>query len=162
MLKVLKPTTVKASMITLTNAPESTHVEWVPGATYADDSMVKRTATHRIYKRIVAGAGTKTPESDPDNWVNAGPTNDWAMFDGSVSTRTVGDQDGLFFSLKPGRCNGVALLDLVKAKNIKVVCSYSYESESNTDKDKTSDYAYGITLRTVVNSSRITGSNPSR
>lgn len=164
MLKVLNPITTATAMVAVSDAPTSTASEWVSGAAYAAGDLVKRDARHRIYKRLLSGAGTMVPESDVVNWVDAGPTNDWAMFDSNVNTRTKGSASGLHFSVTPGMaCNGVALLDLVSATELFVSCDYSKDNQtSNENSDVTTDYAYGITLRTVVSSTRVSGSNPAR
>ena len=76
-------------MLVSTTATE-TAAAWVSGTTYAVDQTVKRTTTQRLYRRAIAGAGIVAPELDLTNWVDGGPTNDWAMFDVENFTVTTG------------------------------------------------------------------------
>lgn len=55
---------------------------WVSGATYAINDLVVRTQTHRIYRRLTAGAGTTAPESDATNWVEVSATQKYRPWDG--------------------------------------------------------------------------------
>lgn len=50
------------------NAAASQVSLWVSGTTYAVNQMVYSNADGRQYKRILAGAGTTDPSSDPTNW----------------------------------------------------------------------------------------------
>lgn len=58
---------------------------WVSGATYAVNDLVVRTQTHRIYRRLTAGAGTTAPEDDATNWADVSATQKYRPFDGLVS-----------------------------------------------------------------------------
>ena len=88
-MRVLKPLKVTSAMLVSTTATEAA-AAWVSGTTYAVGQTVKRTTTQRLYRRAVAGAGTVAPELDLTNWVDGGPTNDWAMFDVENFTVTTG------------------------------------------------------------------------
>ena len=87
MPQVLYPYTITDPVLTSSSVPETDHAAWVSGTTYAAGDRVIRTGTHRIYERLIPGAGTTPPESDSANWLDAAPTNRWAMFDGAVGTR---------------------------------------------------------------------------
>lgn len=110
--------------------------------------FVMRSSRHEVYQRVDDGISLLPPESDPDHWIRVGLTNRWAMFDSNVNTRSVGGEDGLQVKLRPGMCNGVALLNLVDIRDMTIVCRYP--SAGQPDSDTTRDYAQGITLRTVV------------
>ena len=88
-MQVLKPLKITSTMLVSTTATE-TAAAWVSGTTYAVDQTVKRTTTQRLYRRAIAGAGIVAPELDLTNWVDGGPTNDWAMFDVENFTVTTG------------------------------------------------------------------------
>ena len=88
-MRVLKPLKVTSAMLVSTTATESA-AAWVSGTTYAVGQTVKRTTTQRLYRRVIAGAGTVAPELDSAAWVDGGPTNDWAMFDVENFTVTTG------------------------------------------------------------------------
>lgn len=86
---------------------------WVSGTTYTLGQRVTRdtSTTHSVYERVVAGAGTTPPENDAVNWLRAGPTNRWAVFDDSPSTLS-SNTDTITYIIKPGKINSIALLEL--------------------------------------------------
>ena len=111
-MKVIKPTVITDAMLTHDTVPETDYPAWVSGATYAVGDKCIRTSTHRIYQRLVAGAGTTAPESDTTNWEDVGPTNKWAMFDNVVGTATT-TTSPLTRVINPGSATGLALLELI-------------------------------------------------
>jgi len=111
-MKVIKPTVITDAMLTHDTVPETDYSAWVSGATYAVGDKCIRTSTHRIYQRLVAGAGTTAPESDTTNWEDVGPTNKWAMFDNVVGTATT-TTSPLTRVINPGSATGLALLELI-------------------------------------------------
>lgn len=48
-------------------------VAWVSGTTYGLGAVVWSPANRRIYRRIVAGAGTTDPSADGTNWADLAP-----------------------------------------------------------------------------------------
>lgn len=97
-MKIVAP--IAFTDITLGGSTVDPDVEtaWGSGATYAVGDRCKYetsagatpgTTVHRIYKRLVAGAGTVTPNLDVGNWQDVGPTNRWACLDTSISTQTI-------------------------------------------------------------------------
>jgi hypothetical protein len=48
-------------------------VAWVSGTTYALGAVVWSPANRRLYRRIVAGAGTTDPSLDGTNWADLNP-----------------------------------------------------------------------------------------
>ena len=95
------------------NVAENEYPQWVSGTSYVLGDRVIRTTsnTHSVYERVVVGAGTTPPESDPNNWLRVGPTNKWAAYDDSPSTLTT-NAETITYILKPGRINSIALLEL--------------------------------------------------
>lgn len=152
MLKVLKPITVTDAMLALGGPPENDYPEWVSGSSYVPGNRVIRVNTHRIYRCLAAVSGTTAPEADSANWVELGPTNRWAMFDSKVSTATIGTASGLQLTLKPGRCNGLALLELSGVSALTITCSYPVTAQGDKGAltTTTRDYAFGIVLTTVT------------
>lgn len=111
-LKLVKPMAVTAAMLT-TNVLENDYAAWVSGTTYALGDRVIRTSVHKVYERLVAGAGATAPESDATNWLEVGPTNRWKMFDGSNSTQT-SRAGNITVTIAPGQVvNSIALLNVV-------------------------------------------------
>lgn len=113
-MRLIRPVTITDSnFISSTIAePAAGETAWVSGTTYALNDLVIRTQTHRVYKRLVAGAGTTPPENDPTNWEDYKPTNRWAMFDQEVNTQS-SVSSPLTVTIAPGLCNGLALIELV-------------------------------------------------
>lgn len=158
MLKVLSPIKITdAMLLSNTGAPESDHPAWESNTIYVAGARVIRTTMHRIYQCLVAISGMTPPEQDEVHWVEVKPTNRWAMFDSSVSTVTELSGASTQIKLKPGRCNGLALLGLSGINFMVITCSYPIPSmgSGGSMQATTVDYAYGIVLTTMTNS--ITG-----
>lgn len=109
-MKVTKPTPITSAMLVSSTAVE-TYSAWNIGTAYALDARVIRTTTNRIYQCIQGPSTGNTPETSPLWWVDIGPTNQWAMFDGEVSTQTAATST-LTVVIKPGLCNSLALFGL--------------------------------------------------
>lgn len=117
-MRVIKSIETTDTILTYSNIEEDEYPTWVSGATYiVSDKVIY---LHKIYERIVAGAGTTTPDLDQANWLDLGATNRYRMFDNiisSVSSRSGGIQ----FTLTPSQIvNGIALLN-VNATTVRVV-----------------------------------------
>lgn len=134
-MKVLVPLEITdAMLISSTIAePAAGEVAWVSGTTYAVDDVRIVAALHRKYIRLVAGAGTISPELDFANWTDYGPTARWAAFDTEVSTASA-TTTTMTYVLKPGFFNSIACYGLdgasisVTAKDAtggSVIFSYS-------------------------------------
>lgn len=84
-MRVIPPITITPEMVTSSTIAEPDlevgEVVWVSGNTYAKDARCILTSTHKVYQRLIAGAGTTSPHLDSTNWIEVGPTNKWAMFD---------------------------------------------------------------------------------
>lgn len=90
---------------------------WVSGENVAVN--LKRTYGHRVYRRKVAGAGAVTPDLDPINWEDAGPTNRQAMFDLNRNRATTA-ASSFSVAMAPGkRVNTLALTGL-RASSVRI------------------------------------------
>lgn len=123
---VLAPIAITPAMITSMTAagvamPEDTHPAW-SAANFAVGDRVYKASTHRVYEaaQVMTSAAPKDPETPANRfnaagevtyWIDAGPTNKYAMFDSVVSTPTVGASP-LVITLTPGYMNGFALFGL--------------------------------------------------
>ncbi|MCV2422509.1 hypothetical protein LNV47_18075 [Paucibacter sp. DJ4R-1] len=117
-MKVIPPLPITDALLISSSIPEPAPGEtvWASGATCAVGDLRIRTATHRVYERLVAGAGTTPPESDPINWRDAGPTLRWAMFDLERSSQSVMTAAPLVVEIAPGqRINSIGLVGLYGA-----------------------------------------------
>lgn len=130
---VLVPVTITPSVITSITAngvalPEDSNAAWSSATTYTIGQRVSSATTHRVYESLkdantnhdptvlanqttAAGVGTW--------WIDIGPTNKWAMFDGIISTPTQATSP-LVITLAPGAFNGFAMFGL-DADTISVV-----------------------------------------
>ena len=117
-MRVIKSVVTTDAILTASNIPEDEHPVWVSGTSYT--ALDKVIYEHKIYERIVIGAGTTPPNLDQVNWLDSGYTNRYRMFDNiisSVSSRT----GGIEFTLTPNQViNGIALLN-VNASTVRVV-----------------------------------------
>lgn len=122
---VLAPVGITSAMITATSlAAEDPNPAWSSASAYAVGDRVYKASTHRVYEAaqaMTAGAGAKDPEIPANQynaagvityWIDADPTNKFALFDGEVNTPTIGTGTTLSYTLKPGYFNGFAMFGL--------------------------------------------------
>lgn len=115
-ITVINPVTVTPTMLT-SNIPETDYPVWVSGTSYALQARV--IYVHKIYERLIAGAGTIAPDIDTANWIEVSATNRYKMFDTVSSSKTT-HATQIDVSVTPGTVvNGLALLD-VSSNNIQV------------------------------------------
>ncbi|ATQ77905.1 hypothetical protein CR152_27930 [Massilia violaceinigra] len=113
-MKVIKPTTITTAMLTSSTVaePAAGEVAWNAATAYALGAVVIRTSTHMKYERAVAGTSATAPESDPTNWLPAGPTLRWGMFDRKIGTATTA-ATSITVVTQPGAVSGLGMLELV-------------------------------------------------
>lgn len=109
-MKVIKPITVTDAMILASNAVEA-HAAWLVGTTYAKDAMVDY-GSHYYISLVNSNVGNIPDAVGSTFWLQTGPDNKHAMFDGQVSTATTSSSP-LVVTIAPGIVNSVALIDLV-------------------------------------------------
>lgn len=118
-MKIIDPIGVTDAVLTASSLPENDYSAWSGTHVYSIGDKVIRTQTHRIYEALVHGQDATPPENAPTRWLDIGPTNKWASFDGVVGTRT--SASGTYtFSLTPNkRFSAIAFLEL-SASKVKV------------------------------------------
>ena len=133
---ILAPITITPAIITTMTAagvavPEDSTSPWSSANSYAIGDRVHVVSTHRVYeaaKNMTAGSGAKDPTLPANQydaagnisyWIDAGPTNKFAMFDGVVSTQT-SVASPLVLTIKPGFFNGLAMFG-IDADTISIV-----------------------------------------
>lgn len=81
------------ALLTSSTLPETEHAAWNSGTTYAAADRV--IYLHTVYQSLQASNTNKTPGATDSAlwWVEVGPSNRWAMFDGSVSTASADTTD---------------------------------------------------------------------
>ena len=111
---------------------EDASAAWVSGTTYAVNAEVHRVATHRVYRRLIAGAGTTAPESDPTNWRDLRVTTRWAPLANTEDTEllVIGN---LHLSLPAGSSPGL-YFGGIKASSIRTVV---VKPDANLRSDRT-------------------------
>lgn len=114
-MKLLVPEAVDDTTLDSTNVAE-TVAAWNSGTTYAAGDQVRLDATHRIYESAQGSNLNHNPATDDGTWwLDAGPTNPWAMFDESLNTVT-SNADTIEFQVSPTlRTSGVAFFGLAGA-----------------------------------------------
>ena len=145
-MRVIKSVVTTDAILTSSNIPEDEYPAWVSGTSYT--ALDKVIYQHKIYERIVTGAGTTPPNLDQVNWLDSGYTNRYRMFDNvvsNVSSRTGGIQ----FTLTPNEVvNGIAFLNL-NATSVRVVVTdptvgvvYDETKELTGSSEVTDYYSY--------------------
>lgn len=109
-MKILTPLDITDAMLTSSTVTEDDHAAWSSATTYSvGDKVIRTTGVHRRYEALTASTN-KTPESNPTDWLDLGPTNRWAMFDQKVGTATTATTS-MTIVLEPSRAvSAVALV----------------------------------------------------
>lgn len=135
---IVRPVTVTPAMLTSSSVAEpavganADPAEWNAVTNYATGALATRTATHRIYERLMpGGVDAAAPESDPTKWVEVQPTNRWRMFDKSVGSQS-SMNDELVIVLTPG-----AVVDCVGLLNVEGSSVRVQVADSEYDETKT-------------------------
>lgn len=116
-MKVIKPITFTSSMLTSTNATEST-ADYAAGTTYAKDDQVNY--ANSIYVSLQAGNTGKTPDTNPTWWIRKSANNLYAMFDEFTNTQTTRSTN-LTVVVTPGAIfNSIAFFNLLNGTSIQV------------------------------------------
>ena len=117
-MRVIKSVVTTDAILTSSNIPEDEYPAWVSGTSYT--ALGKVIYQHKIYQRIVTGAGTTPPDLDQVNWLDGGYTNRYRMFDNTLSSVS-SKMGGIQLTLTPNQIiNGIALLN-VNASTVRVV-----------------------------------------
>lgn len=117
-MKVIKSIVTTDAILTYSNIAEDDHPAWLSGTSYNANARV--IYNHKIYERVIAGAGTTTPDIDQVNWMYIGYTNRYRMFD-NILYSTSEKVGGIHFTLTPNQSvDSLALLN-VNASSVRVV-----------------------------------------
>lgn len=127
-MNVLLATDITSAMLVSSNAPVRVdgQAEW-DAIAYPAGATVTRASTRRVYKSAYAvPVDFLPPEEDIvvsqlPYWVDAGPMNQWGMFDGQVRTQTVGPEGDLIVVLAPGVVTDLWIGNLANATSVHVV-----------------------------------------
>jgi len=112
-MKVIRPFDMAPAMLVSTSAVES-NAEYNAATAYALDAKCTLAATGRTYQCIQGPNTGHAPASSPLWWVDIGPSNKWAMFDGQSSTQTTATNT-LTTTVACGQIDAVALVGVTAA-----------------------------------------------
>lgn len=85
-MRMLLPAAVDDDVFVSSTVPEADATAWSAATTYAVGDKVMK--GHRVYESLAAANLNKDPAFAPAWWLDLGPTNRWAMFDGTSATAT--------------------------------------------------------------------------
>ncbi len=109
---LIKPIVLTPAMITASNAGEPDPA-YNPATTYALGDRVYYAANSKSYECVQAPSVGRTPSTSPLYWMEAQPSNRWAMFDAEISTSTQTTGDLTATVVAGRRVNAITLHGLV-------------------------------------------------
>jgi hypothetical protein len=141
-----------------TNVPENDYPQWAGGTTYAEGDRVIVLSTHKIYESLQNANTGNNPVTEITWWIEVGPTNRWAVFDNSNSTKTT-QADNITYTLELGVVvNTLGILSLTGASQITVTMTdptagevYDTTIELNTYPQTNDWYNWFFGTRTQTN-----------
>lgn len=116
-MKILVPITLTDAMLSSSSIaePDAGETAWNAATSYTVGQRCIRTATHRVYENLIAGVNATAPEDAltgaTPRWLDYGPTNRWAAFDGIVNTPSTATTT-FTYVLLPGFFNAIAFYGL--------------------------------------------------
>jgi hypothetical protein len=120
-VRVLRPVAVDDRVLIGSSLSELSAPAYLADATYAQGERVQ--VGRRLYQSLQSGNKGKDPVVSTNSlwWVDAGPTNRWAMFDQEINTQSVattaaGSPLEMSVVLAPGMCNSLAVLEVSGAE----------------------------------------------
>lgn len=107
-MKVVKPIVISDTTLVSSSAVE-VYAAYSAATAYALNAYCL--SADRIWKCIQGPSTGNAPETSPLYWINTGPSNRWAMFDGKISTQTA-QASPLAVVVKPSYINSLSLFGL--------------------------------------------------
>lgn len=123
-MQLIQPTSITEAMLVYSSVAEADASLWSAGASYSIGDKCIKLSTHRIYQSLSDLNIAKDPELYPDLWLDTGPTNRWALFDGVVGTLTESTETITFSLMTRYGCTDLALLD-VKGSEVTVTLDFN-------------------------------------
>lgn len=112
-MKILVPITLTDAMLSSSTIaePAAGETAWNAATSYTVGQRCILTATHRVYENLIAGVNATSPDQAltgaTPRWLDYGPTNRWAAFDGVVNTPSTATTTFTYVVL-PGFFNAIA------------------------------------------------------
>ncbi len=121
-LLVVEPIQITDADVVSSNVPETDFLPWSSTTSYAAGDRVILASTHSVYQSLQAGNLNKPPEAETTWWVAVRPTNRWAVFDTSNSTKTTvpSGQTKISYEIKASLVNSVSILNISGAGSATV------------------------------------------
>ena len=116
-MKILVPITLTDAMLSSSTIaePAAGETAWNAATSYTVGQRCILTATHRVYANLIAGVNATSPDQAltgaTPRWLDYGPTNRWAAFDGVVNTPSTATTS-FTYVLLPGVFNAIAFYGL--------------------------------------------------
>lgn len=109
-MKVLAPIAITAAMLTSSTIAEDEYAAWSNATGYTQGARVIK--GHKVWQSVNASTNTNhDPETDTGTWwIEVGPTNRHAMFDGSVVTASTSSTDIVVMLTPLAIVNGLAII----------------------------------------------------
>jgi hypothetical protein len=119
---ILVPFQISDSSFVSSTLSEADHPVYSNMSTYSiGDRVILTTGYHKIYESLANMNMNFFPPTNPDKWVEVGPTNRWAAFDLSGGTFTTGT-DSFEFVIQGSNFKSIAFIEL-RAVNVRVRAS---------------------------------------
>jgi hypothetical protein len=116
-MKVVRPLPIS---LTASSVPENDYPAWDTGATYALGARVIVAGLHRVFESVIAGnQGHNPATAGAGFWIDAGPTNRWAMFDPAAGPATSATAAIVVTLALPDAVDAIGLVDL-QAASVRV------------------------------------------
>lgn len=122
MMRLLVPDKITDAKLLSSSVPEVEAPPWSSGETYGVGATVISPSSHSVFESLQAANLNRAPDTSPAWWVRRGPTNRWAMFDGSASTVSSSSDGAIIVDLDVGVVEDITFIDLVAAE-IRITAS---------------------------------------
>lgn len=134
-MELIRPVKMTPDMIVSTTAV-NTEQEWTSSDTYTkgERRIYNGNRGPSVYQSAIDGNKDNQPDKSPDEWVRVGPTNQWALFDGSASTLSK-SEDGFEISFIPGEM--VDSLAFFEVKGTEITVSVTIDPDDEVVFERT-------------------------
>lgn len=119
-LMMVRPAAITDAVLHSSSVAENDYPAWAADTTFATGARTISVATHRIYESLVdANTGHDPTADDGTHWIDIGPTNRWAMFDGALGSITQAAGNIVVQLIPAATVTALAALDVV-ADSVRV------------------------------------------
>jgi hypothetical protein len=116
--RFIRPVTVTEAVLTDSSVPETEYVAWSAVDSYATGARARK--AHRVWESLVdSNHGNDPTIAGTTKWIDAGPTNRWAMFDEALGSYTTGTGRIIVNLTAAEAVQGLAVLD-TNADSVRV------------------------------------------